>query len=134
MTDSQPKRPDPEVPKKTPRRRFTAQYRIRILSEVDACSHPGEIGAILRREGLYYSNINTWRRQRQEGALKGLAPKKRGRKRHEVSPLAGRIAELERDNKRLTDKLKQAETIIDVQKKISEIFGVAQPDSDDKNS
>lgn len=134
LINSTPKRPNPEVPEKKPRRRFTAQYKLRILSEVDACTHPGDIGAILRREGLYSSNITTWRRQLQEGALKGLTPKKRGRKKQEDSALAKRVAELERDKKQLTEKLKQAETIIEVQKKISEIFGTSQPGNDDKKS
>ncbi|SDP81214.1 hypothetical protein SAMN05660330_04207, partial [Desulforhopalus singaporensis] len=72
LNDSTPQRPDPEVPEKKPRRRFTAKYKLRILSEIDAATDPGDIGAILRREGLYYSNITTWRRQQREGALQGL--------------------------------------------------------------
>lgn len=132
LNDSTSQRPNPEVPEKKPRRRFTAKYKLRILSEIDASTHPGDIGAILRREGLYYSNITTWRRQRREGALKGLSPKKRGRKKRQISPESKRIAELEHENHRLTSKLKQAETIIDVQKKISEILGVSQPQDDHK--
>ncbi len=100
VTKSTPKRPDSEVPEKKTRRRFTAQYKLQILSEVDACAHAGEIGAILRREGLYSSNLTTWKRQREEGALQGLTPKKRGRKKQAISPLAKRVAELERDNNR----------------------------------
>ena len=134
LTDSTPKRPDPEVPEKKPRRRFTAQYKARILAEIDACAHTGAVGAILRREGLYYSNITTWRRQCQDGALKGLAPKKRGRKKREVTPEAKRVAELERENRKLAKKLKQAELFIDVQKKISEILKHSQTQDDDKNS
>jgi transposase len=122
-------RPDPEVPENKSRRRFTARYKFRILQEVDACIEPGQIGAILRREGLYYSNLNTWRQQRQEGMLEGLSPKKRGRKEKPVSPLANRVAELERENQRLANKLRQAETIIEVQKKISEILGIPQDDN-----
>ena len=134
LNDSTPQRPDPEVPEKKPRRRFTAKYKLSILSEIDGSTHPGDIGAILRREGLYYSNITTWRRQRREGALQGLSPKKRGRKKRPVSPETKRIAELERENRKLAEKLKQAETIIDVQKKISEILGVSQPQDDRKKS
>lgn len=134
LTDSKPKRPDPEVPEKKPRRRFTAQYKARILSEIDSCADSGEIGALLRREGLYSSNITTWRRQRQVGALQGLTPKKRGRKKREISPEAKRIAELERENQRLVKKLRQAELIIDVQKKISEIIKESQAQNDDKKS
>jgi transposase-like protein len=132
LTASKPERPDPEVPEKKPRRRFTAQYKLRILAEVDACTTPGEIGAILRREGLYYSNIGKWRQQRHNGALKELSPQKRGRKKHEISHQDKRIAELERENSTLTKKLKQAEAIIEIQKKISEIFGTPPTDSDEK--
>ena len=121
--------PDPEVPEKKPRRRFTAGYKLRILKEYEACTLPGEIGALLRREGLYYSNINTWLRQRDEGVLHGLSPRKRGRKPKKVNPLAREVARLERENKKLAEKLQQAETIIDVQKKISEILGISQDNS-----
>lgn len=134
MTEKEPNRPDPEVLEKKPRRRFTAKYKLRILSEVDACRNPGDIGALLRREGLYYSNINTWQRQKQKGALKGLTPQKRGRKKSEVNPLAKRVAELERDNAKLSKKLKQAETIIEVQKKISEVLGISQPENNEESS
>ena len=134
VTEKEPKRPDPEVLEKRSRRRFTAKYKLRILAEVDTCTKPGDIGALLRREGLYYSNIHTWQRQKEKGALKGLAQKKRGRKKHEVNPLAKRVAELERDNTKLAKKLKQAETIIEVQKKISEILGISQPENNGENS
>ena len=133
MTDKEPNRPDPEVLETKPRRRFTAKYKLSILAEVDACTKPGEIGALLRREGLYSSNIHAWQRQLREGALKGLSPKKRGRKKDEVNPLAKRVAELERDNTQLAKKLKQAETIIEVQKKISEILGISQPDHNEES-
>lgn len=116
--------PDPEVLEKKKARYFTAQYKIRILAEVDACKSPGEIGAILRREGLYHSNLKTWRRQRDQGILGGLTPKKRGRRPVEPNPLAGQVARLERENKRLTERLKQAETIIEFQKKIAEMLGI----------
>jgi len=121
--------PNPEVPEKKPRRRFTAAYKLRILKEYDACTVHGEIGALLRREGLYHSNINTWLRQRDEGALHGLTPRKRGRKPKKVNPLAREVARLERENKKLAEKLQQAETIIVVQKKISEILGIPQDNS-----
>jgi transposase-like protein len=118
--------PDPEVPEKKPRRRFTAAYKLRILREYESCREPGEIGALLRREGLYHSNISTWRRQRDQGALQGLTPRKRGRKAKKHDPIAQKVARLERENRQLTKKLKQAETIIEVQKKISEILGIPQ--------
>jgi transposase len=119
-------RPDPEVCEKKPRRRFTAAYKLRILKEFDACTQPMEKGALLRREGLYHSNICTWSRQREKGELQALAPKKRGRRAKEVNPLAKRIAQLEQDNRRLNEKLRKAETIIEVQKKVSEILGISQ--------
>ena len=88
------------------------------------CSEPGEIGALLRREGLYSSHLSKWRRQRNAGALEGLRPKKRGRKARPVDPQAKRVAQLERENERLRRKLEQAETIIEVQKKLSRILGM----------
>jgi transposase len=124
--DSVVRRPDPEVLEKKARRQYTARYKLRILEEVDACSNAEQIGSVLRREGLYRSNIRTWRRQREKGTLEGLSPRKRGRKAKEPNPLAGRVAELERENRRLTEKLRKAETIIEVQKKISEILGIPQ--------
>jgi transposase len=126
-------KPDPEVPGKRPRRRFTAQYKLRILEEIDASSDQGHIGTILRREGLYYSNIRKWRQQRNQGVLHGLSPKKRGRKGNEANPLSKKVAELERENRRLQKKLKQAETIIEVQKKVSEILGIPLDDSGETN-
>ena len=124
--------PDPEVPEKKPRRRFTAKYKLKILQEADACSEPGQIGVLLRREGLFSSNLTTWRRQRDEGLLDALSPKKRGRKKKEKNPLNQKVAELERENERLRKKLKKAEIIIDVQKKISEILGISQDQSKDE--
>jgi transposase-like protein len=127
------RRPDPEVPERKARRQYTGRYKLGILKEVDACSSPGQIGAVLRREGLYHSNIRTWRRQRRKGILQGLSPKKRGRKTKKPNPLATRVAELERENRRLTEKLRKAETIIEVQKKISEILGISWGDSGETN-
>lgn len=128
--------PDPEVPEKKPRRNFTAQYKLRILEEAEACAGTGQIGAVLRREGLYYSNLTTWKRQKEEGLLEALSPKKRGRKVKEKNPLSQKVTQLERENERLRKKLKQAETIIDVQKKISEILGISQnlPEEEGNNS
>jgi transposase len=124
--------PDPEVPEKKPRRKFTAKYKLRVLAEADVCTEPGQIGALLRREGLYSSNLTTWRKQREEGLLDALSPKKRGRKEKEKNPLARRVAELERENERLQRKLKKAEIIIEVQKKISEILGIQQEPTEDE--
>ncbi len=120
----QTERPDPEVPEKKARRTFTAKYKLRILGEIDQLADSGKIGQFLRREGLYSSHISTWIRQRDQGLLQGLSPKKRGRKKKEVNPLGEKVARLERENRRLQDKLRKAETIIDVQKKISELMGL----------
>lgn len=124
----QDSRPDPEVPEKPVRRKFSAEYKIRILKEADACSEPGQIGALLRREGLYSSSLARWRRQRDQGILGGLAPKKRGRKAEAKNPLSVRVVELERQNRRLKKRLSQAETIIEVQKKVSTLLGIQLED------
>jgi transposase len=118
--------PDPEVPEKKRRRKFTAKYKLSILSEADLCAEPGQIGALLRREGLYSSHLTTWRRQKEQGLLDALSPKKRGRKKNPTNPLADKVARLEKDNRRLQQKLKQAELIIEAQKKMSEILGISQ--------
>jgi transposase-like protein len=122
------------VPERAARRRFTAEYKLRVLREADTDAGAGEIGALLRREGLYSSHLTTWRRQREQGALAALTPKKRGRSAAPVSPLARRVAELEREKARLERRLKQAETIIEVQKKVSEILGIPLKTSDDAGS
>jgi len=116
--------PDPEVPEKAIRRKFTAKHKLRILQEVDRCTTQGQIGTLLRREGIYSSNLTTWRRQREQGTLEALSPKHRGPKVKNTDPSVRRIVELERENNRLKQKLKQAETIIDVQKKLSEILQI----------
>jgi transposase len=115
---------DPEVPEKASRRRFTAKYKLDILEQADRCE-AGEIGALLRREGLYSSHLSTWRRQREAGALEALGPRKRGRKPKVVDAQVQRMAELERDNERLRHRLVQAETIIEVQKKVSTLLGIS---------
>ena len=116
--------PDPEVMEKPERRRFTAEYKLRILTLADACEKTGGLGALLRREGLYSSHLTTWRRQRKEGTLAGLTPRKRGRKEAERNPLQAENEKLRRENERLANRLKRAEIIIDAQKKISEILGI----------
>jgi len=123
---SESPKPDPEVCSGSkPRRRFTAAYKLRILQKADACTEPGQIGALLRREGIYSSNLTTWRKQREKGILDSLAPKKRGRKQMEKNPLSDAVAKLQKENQRLKDKLNKAEMIIEVQKKISEILGLS---------
>ena len=116
--------PDPEVPEKPVRRRFTADYKRRILEEADGCTEHGQLGALLRREGLYSSHLSTWRRQRDEGMLNGLVPKKRGRKPKPTDPSAEENRRLRRENEQLVNRLKQAEVIIEVQKKLSEALGI----------
>lgn len=110
--------PDPEVPEKALRRKFTAVYKLRILKEAEDCTEPGQLGALLRREGLYSSNLTLWRRQ----VAKGLVPKKRGPAAQKADPHIRRIAELERENAKLAHRLKQAELIIDVQKKVANLL------------
>jgi transposase-like protein len=117
---------DPEVPEKATRRRFTAEYKARIVREADACTEPGQIGALLRREGLYSSHLTEWRRLRDEGGLAGLS-QKRGRKpKHD--PQAIEYAKLRRENDRLAERLRKAELIIAAQKKIAEILGETLPE------
>ncbi len=118
---------DAEVPEKPVRRRFDAAYKQRIVEEADGCSRAGELGLLLRREGLYSSLLSTWRRQRDEGVLAGLSPKRRGRKAKKKDVAALENERLRRENERLTQRLKQAETIIEVQKKVSEMLGIALP-------
>ncbi len=117
-------RPDPEVAATPTRRRFTAEDKLRILKLADACTAVGSLGALLRVEGLYASNLTTWRRQRTEGVLSALTPQKRGRKEFARHPLRVENETLRKENTRLTTRLKQAELIIDVQKKVSQILGI----------
>lgn len=115
---------DPEVVESATRRRFSAGYKLRILKLADSCTEPGSLGVLLRREGLYASNLTTWRRQRDEGTLEALSPKKRGPKTVEHNPLAAENEQLKRENERLSKRIRQAELIIDVQKKVSQMLGI----------
>jgi transposase len=112
--------PETEVVAKAKRRQYTAEYKLRILREIDASKGSGEVGALLRREGLYSSLISKWRQQRDRGSLEGLSPQKRGPK---TDPRARELARLQRENERLRERLKQAELIIDVQKKVAQMLG-----------
>jgi transposase len=114
--------PDPEVSARPHRRRFTPAYKARIVEEAQRCTGPGEIGALLRREGLYSSALTQWRRQYQAGALKGLRDDKRGRKRTR-DPRDQELERLRRENERLSRKLGQAELIMDIQKKVAAMLG-----------
>lgn len=124
--------PDPEVSGKAKRRKFSAAFKLAILEEVDKCTEIGEIGALLRREGLYSSHLTKWRRERELGALAALSPKKRGPKGKSQTPETLRIAELERENRRLERekgwleaKLKRADLMLEIQKKTSELLGIS---------
>jgi transposase-like protein len=115
-------RPDPEVPSKARRRRFTAEYKLRILREAERCTTCGAIGARLRREGPYSSHLTLWRKQQ----AKALQPQRRGRKT-QANPLRARVAQLERENARLQRELEKAQIIIDVQKTVAKLLGKDEP-------
>jgi transposase-like protein len=106
-----------EVVAKAARRRFTAAEKLRMLKEADRCTRPGELGALLRREGLYSSHLSAWRQARQRGELAGLTPRPRGPKAKPVDPRDKRIAELERQTRRLQARLERAEGLIELQEK-----------------
>jgi transposase len=125
---------DPEVSERPTRRKFSAEYKVRILREAEGAKESGQLGALLRREGLYTSNVTTWRRQCERGALAGLAPNKRGKKAKVVDARDTRIRELERENERLRKRLEGAETIIEVQKKVSALLGTSSPGAGDETS
>ena len=128
-----PARPDPEVVAKAARRHFNAEYKQRVLHEVDLCRDEGAIGALLRREGLYSSHLTTWRRQRDQAVQAALAPHKRGPKPAR-NPLVEEMEKLRRENARLTQQLEKAEIIIDVQKKVSSLLGIPLKDSNSGGS
>jgi transposase len=124
------RRPNPEVVADARRRSFTGEYKRRILAEADsAAAQPGAIGALLRREGLYSSHLSTWRRERQAGILKGLTPLKRGPKSKRNSQ-EEEMQKLRRENQRLTEELRKAAIVIDVQKKVGALLGWPLPKAD----
>lgn len=118
--------PDPEVVPKAKPRSFSAEYKLRILAEAEACKDRYEVGALLRREGIYASYLDKWRKQRDRGALAGLGGQKRGRK---PDPQAAEIARLARENEQLRARLERAEQIIEVQKKLAELLGMMSAES-----
>lgn len=120
--------PDPEVVARPKRRRFTAEYKLRILREADACKASGEIGALLRREGLYSSHLVLWRRQREEAAQTQLKSRKRGPKPKVQDP---RVKQLERENARLQRQLRRVALLLDIQKKVGAILGIPLKNLDD---
>ena len=113
--------PDPQAVPQAERRHFSLEYKARILAEADACTERGQIGALLRREGLYSSHLDKWRKQRAQGQLE---PQKRG---HKAAPQAAEIARLRQEVEQLQGRLQQAEAIIEVPKKLSELLGL-RPD------
>jgi transposase len=116
-------RPNPEVLARPKRRACTGEYKQQVLAEADAARGSGEIGAVLRRHGLYSSHLTKWRKERKSGILEGLASQERGPK-SKTNPLAAENQKLRRDNERLTDRLRKAEIVIDVQKKVAMLLGL----------
>ena len=121
--------PDPEVVVPAKRRQFTVADKLRLLDETDRCE-AGQIGAVLRREGLYSSHLTTWRRQRAEGQLSGRTNSRRGRK---ADSQAAELATLRREKERLQAELEQARLIIEVQKKLCQLFGLPTHQGDGSN-
>lgn len=119
-----------EVVAKAARRRFTAGEKLRVLEEADRCTKPGELGALLRREGLYSSHLAAWRAARRGGALAGLTPRARGPKAKPVDPRDRKIVELERERQRLQARLDRAEGLIELQKKAAALLSLPLPESD----
>ncbi len=120
--------PEIEVVAKPERRRFTAEYKRRILRAADACRQPGEVAALLRREGLYSSHLAAWRAARRRGELTALAPKARGPKPTRPDPRDRTIAELKRELARVTARAERAEALVELQKKVSDLLGVTLPE------
>lgn len=117
--------PDPEVVPVAQRRQFTAKEKLRILEEAEGCTEPGEIGSLLRREGIYSSYLSRWRRARDQGQLSALGPQQRGPKPATDAVLAREGARLQQENERLQARLVQAEAIIEIQKKLSQLLGLS---------
>ena len=129
--NDRPNVPDPEVVPMAERRRFSAEEKLRIVEEAEACTEPGEIGALLRREGIYSSYLSRWRQARDRGQLTALGAQRRGRKPATDAALVREVARLRRENERLKARLDQAEAIIEVQKKLSQLLG---PSSEENES
>lgn len=125
--------PSNEVSPKARRRTFTAEYKRRVLREADACKKAGELGALLRREGLYSSHLATWRAARDRGEIEGLS-KKRGRKSKDIDGRDRRIVELERELRKQQKRAERAEALVEIQKKVSQLLGIQLATSDEDNS
>jgi transposase len=124
-----PPRPNPEVVADAKRRTFTAEYKLRIIKAADAAKGSGGVGALLRREGLFSSHLTTWRKERQTSLLQALAPKTRGPK-SKRDPQSEEMQKLRQENQRLTESLRRAEIVIDVQKKVGALLGWPLPPAD----
>ena len=122
-----------EVMARPARRRYTAEYKLRVLREAEVCSGHGEIGALLRREGLYSSNLTAWRKQREKGELEGLKQRRRGPLPKQRNPLADKVRALERENARLKVRAERAEGLVELQKKVSEILGIELKHNSEKD-
>lgn len=122
-----------EVLAKAERRRFTVEYKRRILQEADSCTKSGELGALLRREGLYSSHLAAWRAARARGELTGLLPRKRGPKAKVPAADAKRILQLERENRRLRARAERAEALVELQKKVAALLGNELPPSSEES-
>ena len=132
MTEALPLAQETEVTAKARRRRFTAAEKLQLLREADACTKPGELGALLRRQGLYSSHLSAWRAARKRGELAGLTPRPRGPKAKPVDPRDKKIAELERQTRRLQARLERAEGLIELQNKVAAIL--SEPLTDDERA
>ena len=121
--------PEVQVTAKPKRRRFTASYKHDILTQADACSRPGELSALLRREGLYSSHLSAWRRTRESGELAALEPKKRGRKAKKVDPRDQQIADLEKQLAKERARRERAEALVEIQKKLAAMLGELEKDA-----
>lgn len=123
-----------EVTEKAKRRQYFAGYKLKILQEADACTKPGELGALLRREGLYSSHLAAWRKARAKGERKGLEAKQRGPKAKAADPSAQKLLEQEREMGRWKARAERAEALVEIQKKVAALLGIDLPESGGKRS
>ena len=123
-----------EVTEKAKRRQYSAGYKLKILQEADACTKPGELGALLRREGLYSSHLAAWRKARAKGERKGLEAKQRGPKAKAADPSAQKLLEQEREMGRWKARAERAEALVEIQKKVAALLGIDLPESGGKRS
>ena len=132
MTEGLPLAQETEVTAKAQRRRFSAAEKLRVLREADRCTKPGELSALLRREGLYSSHLSTWRAARTRGELAGLTPRRRGPQAKPVDPRDKKLVEQAREIARLQARLERAEGLIAVQQKVAQLLGI--PLANDENT